>query len=141
MAPGSGRTLRTLERRVLEASPSPKEESDGRLCCSQGADTEDFHPPTAACSFPPSTVALCTDEEEAAGKCRGPRKCQVELFLSKGPALHTSQKQGCEAPTPESPEFAPPLLPEAPILLTPPQSLGYPPHLLMPKSDTHLPVF
>lgn len=56
--------LRTLERRILEASPSPKDESDwGDLFCSQGADTKDFYLPTAACSFPPSTVALCTDDE------------------------------------------------------------------------------
>ena len=56
--------LRTLERRILEASPSPKDESDwGDLFCSQGADTKDFYLPTAACSFPPSMVALCTDDE------------------------------------------------------------------------------
>ena len=56
--------LRTLGRWILEASPSPKDESDwGDLFCSQGADTKDFYLPTAACSFPPSMVALCTDDE------------------------------------------------------------------------------
>ena len=55
--------LRTLGRQILEAPPSPKDESDLGDFCSQGADTKGFYLPTAACSFPPSMVAFCTDDE------------------------------------------------------------------------------
>lgn len=126
----------------MEAPPSPKDESDSGDFCIQGADTKGFYLPTAACSFPPFMVALCTDDEiRGCWEEQGTQEVPGSNFLSKGPALHTSRKQGCKAPTPESLTFEPPLRPEAPILLTPPRSLGCPPHLLAPKSDTHLPVF
>ena len=126
----------------MEAPPSPKDESDLGDFCSQGADTKGFYLPTAACSFPPSMVAFCTDDEiRGCWEEQGTQEVPGGNFSSHRTSSSHLMETRMQGPHSRITDFEPPLCPEAPILLTPPRSLGCPPHLLAPKSDTHLPVF